>query len=175
MLKFFRKIRKNLKLMKNHTHLKVNFGYVLILIVCCLFNSCGTKTIHQNIIGEWKSEKHKITVRTKVKFMEFNFISDSTYTRLIINEDKTVTGHIGLAEIKNGRISTNWLLPSKMTGVAYKIKCKLIGKIFENDPLEMKDVQFWIGPEFNETNWELRYTTKGAHFPMAFIFFDKQE
>ena len=86
-----------------------------------------------------------------------------------------MNGKIGSAVIKNGSISTNWVLPSEITGVAYTIKCKLTGKIFENDPLESKEVQFWIGPQFEEIDWELRYTTNGAQFPMAFIYFRKQD
>jgi hypothetical protein len=62
-----------------------------------------------------------------------------------------------------------------MTGVAFTIKCNLKGKIFEKDPLDSKEVQFWISPQFNESDWELRFTTKGAQFPMAFIYFDKQD
>jgi hypothetical protein len=161
--------------MKKDTIAKNNIGIVLIVFGCIILNSCGPKTIDEDIIGEWKSKKHKITVRIKDDRKKFKFSSDSTYTTLIINEDKTVSGNIGSAEIENGRITPNWLLPSEMTLNAYTIKCNLIGKIFENDPLETKDVQFWIGPKFHETNWELRYSANGAQFPMAFIFFDKQD
>ncbi|WP_370478761.1 hypothetical protein [Tamlana flava] len=147
--------------------------FVLSLMGFIILNSCGQKTIDEHILGTWHSKKHRITVRIKPD--KFKFYSDSTFTTLTINEDKTVSGHIGLSEIKSGKIGANWLLSPETTGVAYTIKCKLHGKIFENDPLETKDVQFWIGPDFSESDWELRYTTNGAQFPMAFIFFDKKE
>jgi hypothetical protein len=147
----------------------------LLFLVFIFLNSCGPMTIDEEIIGTWNSKKHKITVRTEPEKMKFKFLSDSTFTTLTINSDKTVSGNIGLALIENGNISTNWLLPSGMTGVAFTIKCNLKGKIFEKDPLDSKEVQFWISPQFNESDWELRFTTKGAQFPMAFIYFDKQD
>ena len=152
-----------------HNKLKIRFmslGFIFLL-------SCGPKTIDEEIIGTWKSKKHKVTVRTEPEKMNFQFISDSIFTTLTINKDKTVSGNIGSAIIENGTISTNWFLPSGMTGVAYTIKCKVTGKIFEKDPLDTKKVQFWIGPKFEGIHWELRYTTNGAQFPMAFIYFDK--
>jgi hypothetical protein len=54
-----------------------------------------------------------------------------------------------------------------MTGCAFTIECGLIGKIFENDPLESKEVELWLGPFERDIDGELRYTQGGAHFPMA--------
>ena len=152
-----------------------NIRIVLIIFCFVILNSCGQKTINKDIIGDWISVKHKITVRTRDERNKFEFISDSIYTSLSINDDKSVNGYIGSAEIEHGKLTSNWLLPSKMTGVAYTIKCKVKGKIFENDPYETKDVQFWIGPQFKDGVWELRYTGKGAKFPMAFIYLNKKD
>jgi hypothetical protein len=59
--------------------------------------------------------------------------------------------------------------------VSYIIKCGSIGKIFENDPLENKEVEIWLSPiEGNESmKAELRYTANMAMFPMAGMTFEK--
>ena len=147
----------------------------ILILTTCLLGSCGQRTISPKVIGQWKSDEHNITVRTEPQKGRFIFTSASTCTKLIINSEKTVEGNIGSAVIKNGKIQTNWLLPVKMTGVAYTIKCDLIGKIFLEDPMETKEVQFWIGPSLENSETELRYTQGGSMFPMAFIFFSKEE
>ena len=48
-------------------------------------------------------------------------------------------------------------------------------RIFLEDPMETKEVQFWIGPSLENSDTELRYTKGGSMFPMAFIFFSKEE
>ena len=58
--------------------------------------------------------------------------------RFIKNDDYSVDGNLGIKQFKNKRIKINWLLPVKMTGQSYTIKCGAIGKIFENDPLQKK-------------------------------------
>lgn len=152
------------------------FINLLILFSIELFIcSCGTWTITPEIYGTWKSAQHKITVRTETGFMKYEFIKDSTFSTLTINENKTVDGFVGSAKIKNGTISTNWFLPAGMTGVGYTIECELIGKIFENDPLEIKDVEFWISPLKENISAELRYTQGLAKFPMAHINLFKKE
>jgi len=161
--------------MKNH---KYNFNRLnvwILLSVAFLLHSCGKWTIDPELIGTWKTDKHKITVRTKPKNMKFQFTSDSTFTKLTITSNKTVEGYIGSAVIENGKIRTNWLLPTWMTRVAYTIKCDLIGKIFNKDPLETKKIEFWIAPLKENMEAELRYTQGWSVFPMAFIVFSKEE
>lgn len=159
--------------MNGHQVIRTLPGHTLTAIILLTISSCGPKTIDSGIIGSWTSQKHKITVRTKSD-KKFEFTSDSVITSLTIHPDKKVTGTIGAASIEKGRIGTNWILPSDMTGVAYTIECTLTGKIFDTDPLEKKEVEFWISPKYKEVDWELRYTSKGAQFPMAFIYFDKE-
>lgn len=159
--------------MKNKSIFNRSLTFWPMVIFFIFTTSCGPKSIDQEIFGTWNSKKHSITVRTKDENNKFQFTSDTCVTTLTINEDKTVSGKIGMAAIENGRIRTNWVLPSNMTGVSYTIKCELSGKIFENDPLETKKVEFWIGPDFENDDWELRYTTGGSQFPMAFIYFSK--
>lgn len=148
------------------------FGW--IFLGCMLLSSCGQRTVESEIMGTWASGVHKTTVRTTSP-TGFRFVSDTARVVLTIHDDQTVTGKIGGAYIANGRISTNWFLPADMTGVAYTIECELSGRIFRDDPLAHKEVEFWIGPDFRTEDWELRYTTGGAQFPMGFYHFSKRE
>ena len=78
-----------------------------------------------------------------------------------------------MAEFKNGIIKKNWGNPEKK-GVSYKIKCGSIGKIFEGDPLDNKEVEIWVGPLNGTLDSELRYTEGGYHFPMAGMILAKE-
>jgi hypothetical protein len=149
--------------------LKVKHCYKIILIQLFLIFlvSCGQLNKTPTLIGEWGTNKFKITVRTRTDG-NWQFISDSCSISLTIKEDFTVDGKIGLTDFKNGKIKTNWLLPVKMTNQPYTIKCGLIGKIFENDPIEEKKIEFWLQPIKQDTiPFSIRYTEGGATFPMA--------
>ena len=62
-----------------------------------------------------------------------------------------------------------------MSGIAFTIKCGSIGKIFENDPLDLKDVELWLSPLKGSISGELRYTQGASHFPMAGFRLTKKE
>jgi len=148
----------------------------LTLAVLFLY-SCGQTSIPQELVGNWKTNNGRITVRTKEKKTRFQFTSDSAIITLKINGDHTVTGSIGSAKFENGKIVTNWLLPVKMSGLAFTIECGKIGKIFENDPSDSKEVQLWLrpGPVNGNIRGELRYTQGINYFPMAGFVFKKED
>ena len=65
------------------------------------------------------------------------------------------------------------LATPKKRGLLLKIKCGSVGEIFENDPLENKEVELWLGPIKGNIDAELRYTQGGSHFPMAGMLFTR--
>jgi len=151
--------------MKNLKHSYRLIGWSIVLSTFFL-SSCGDWTLPPELVGNWKSEKVLITVRTKVE-KEWVFISDTASIILVINSDHSVRGTIGAASFEDGVIKKNRGNP-ETTGCAQIIKCGSIGKIFANDPLSDKDVQLWLAPmEENRIDTELRYTEGMAHFPMA--------
>ena len=156
-----------------HPFLIIGVRTGIILLLASLV-SCGQKGIDPELIGTWVSGKQKITVRTKPGATGYRFVSGYANTVLTIQSDRTVVGKIGNAYIANGEIRTNWVLPTGMTGVAYTISCELSGRIFEGDPMGYKEVEFWIGPDFQTGAWEIRYTTGGSQFPMGFSTFVKR-
>jgi hypothetical protein len=93
---------------------------------------------------------------------------------MTINDDKTVCGYIGSAAFEQGILLKNPDLPWE-TGVEYIVQCGRIGKIFDNDPLDAKEVEIWLGPinGNGRIRAEIRYTEGGAAFPMAGILFVK--
>ena len=145
-----------------------------VLLLFLILYSCGQWGLDADLIGTWVSGKQKITVRTGPGATGYRFISGYANTVLSIREDQSVVGKVGNAQIANGKISTNWVLPTGMTGVAYTITCELSGRIFDGDPMAHKEVEFWIGPDYQTAYWELRYTTGGSHFPMGFLHFSKR-
>jgi hypothetical protein len=152
--------------------------WILIPVMIFLY-SCGTSqwTIPSEYVGNWKTGKHRITVRYKAEGDKHSkFISDSAIITVKINSDKTASGFIGQAEFDSGMLKKNaehflfW-----ETGVAYIIECGPIGKIFDSDPLLTKDVEIWLGP-LNESG-EMRSSLRigGSVFPMAGMLFKKMD
>jgi len=153
----------------------MNRFIILILLVSTTTLSCVSSSkwvVPTELIGKWNTQPHKITVRTEPKWMKFEFTSDSAVVSIQINDNKTVIGNIGSASFSNGTVSQNTGDPS-VTGIAYIIKCGKIGKIFETDPLENKEVEIWLSPIENNMKAEIRYAESGDKFPMAGLIFEK--
>jgi hypothetical protein len=152
----------------------LNVGILVLLIF--LLHSCGQMNIPSEMGGNWQSGKGLITVRSNDEKTGSQYVSDSAIIELRIKNDHTVDGSIGAAKFENGKIKANWLLPVKMSGIAFTIECGKIGKIFEKDPLVLKEVELWLSPgPVNDTiKGELRYTQGINFFPMAGFVFTKQ-
>lgn len=142
------------------------------ILASIMLQSCGNWIVPPELVGQWETDLHKITVRSEPEKGNFIFTSDSAKIVIKIKSDKAVTGFIGAAGFENGILKKNWGNPEK-TGVAYIIKCGSIGKIFEIDPLINKDVQLWLSPPSDNIDAELRYTQGMAQFPMAGITITK--
>lgn len=158
--------------MKNQFNANKRIAHCLFVLVLILLNSCGKWSVPAEVVGQWKSNKVKITVRTEPDRGRFEFTSDSASIIIRINSDNTVSGSVGDAVFENGIIKKNWGNPER-TGLAFIIKCGSIGKIFENDPIENKEVQLWLSPLKKNIDAELRYTQGGSQFPMAGVVFTK--
>jgi len=142
---------------------------IVIFLLPALFHlSCGQKRIPDDMIGVWKTDTIGVSVRTKHETRGFEFTSGKAVIIIKIHDDHSVTGTIGSAKIEKGKIRPNWILPVKMSGLAFTIYCGKIGKIFENDPLDSKEVELWLPlPEKGTLNIGLRYTQGLAWYPMA--------
>jgi hypothetical protein len=159
--------------MKNLRH-KYRLIAWSIVLTAFFLSSCGDWTLPPELVGEWKSDKILITVRTKVE-KEAVFTTDTASITIIINSDHSVSGTIGAASFENGVIKKNRGNPEK-TGCAQIIKCGSIGKIFPDDPFSNKDVQLWLAPmEGKRIDTELRYTQGKAQFPMAGMLLMKDD
>lgn len=140
-----------------------------------LLTSCGNWTLPPELVGTWESGTVLITVRTQPAKKQWAFTSDSASISITIHADRRVSGNIGSAVFENGRIRRNHGNP-RITGLSEIIECGYIGKIFEDDPLDSKEVELWLSPmEDNSIDTELRYTTGWAQFPMAGMILRKKE
>ncbi|MCX6275651.1 MAG: hypothetical protein NTV09_10645 [Bacteroidetes bacterium] len=151
-----------------------NLRTISIILFLGTITSCSTIKweVPSAYVGQWNTGEQKITVRTHPKG-GYQFTSDSARLTIEINGDKKVSGRIGLAEFDQGILERNTGNPD-ITGVAYIIKCGRIGKIFENDPLETKEVEIWLSPVEEKMKAELRFTEGMAVFPMGELTFSKR-
>ena len=151
--------------MIKHKH-KYRLMGVSIVLTAFFLSSCGDWTLPPELVGEWKSDKILITVRSKVE-KEWNFTTDTAYISIKINSDHSVSGTIGAASFEDGEIFNN-RSNHETTGISQIIKCGPIGKIFPDDPLSNKYIQFWLAPmEGNRIETELRCEQGMAQFLMA--------
>lgn len=143
---------------------------VLFLLVC--IHSVSRTNVQPELIGRWETKRNQITVRTVNKKLNFQFTSDSVTCHFEI-KNNTASGLIGKAEFRNVVIKK---MGSNPLGTRnwYKIKCGSIGEIFENDPLNQKEVQIWLYPVNEDTiDTEFRFSEGWALFPMARMIFTK--
>jgi len=151
---------------KNQIILFNYFSLGLILFI----SSCSSWTVPAKYSGDWVSGKIVVTVRTSPKFMKFNFTSDTAIFTLKINNNKTVSGKIGNAAFINGKLHKNY-----GSGIDYTIECGSIGKIYDKDPVEKKEVEIWLlTMKSNDSlEAELRLVENFSGFPMAGIMFKR--
>ena len=147
--------------------------FLFAILIIFGINACGTRKLSPALVGNWQAPTSPITVREESSFMKFQFTRDSADFELRIDSNFQVEGSIGNAKIRASSIHCNWLLPTDQTGISYIIKLDLEGAIFEKDPLAYKEVELWLGTDFDGGEWELRYTEGMAQFPMAFPIFRK--
>jgi hypothetical protein len=154
--------------------LRFNFARTYLAVLCTsILSSCSYWTLPPELVGTWESETIEITVRTRTAEKEWVFTSDTAKISITIFTDKRVTGSIGTATFENGKIRKNPGNAEKK-GLSEIIECGSVGKIFENDPLDDKEVQLWLAPRKENTiDTELRFTEGWAHFPMAGMILKK--
>jgi len=152
------------------------FTFRIFILATFFLFSCAAKIwmVPSEYIGNWESDKDRITVRYKLNLNDDHskFISDSSIIKIEINDDKTVTGFIGHSAIDSGKIVKSWSFPG-LRNVEYHIECSLTGKIFEKDPLEAKkvDIRLSMLNENGKIKADLRPI--GSNFPMALMLLEK--
>ena len=146
----------------------------VILTMACDSGSSGEQrmvSVPDNMVGSWMDSVVKITVRTEPRWMKFEFTKDTASILMNVSKEGMVSGHIGQAKFE-GKCRKNSGNPEK-TGIAYIVKCGRIGKIFDQDPLDDKEVEIWLSPVRGQMGGELRFTEGGAKFPMAGMVFNR--
>ncbi|MBK7031284.1 MAG: hypothetical protein IPH45_19700 [Bacteroidales bacterium] len=151
-------------------------SYSFTLLILIIF-SCNSWQVPEAYTGQWVTAKSKVTVRTESEKMKFHFTRDSIQISIRINGDKTVTGTIGAANIKNGRLKKNRGLPPSITGISYIISFDPLSKLFPGDPMNEKMMEIWLRPIENGgyLEAELRQKDHADAFPMAGLTFIREK
>jgi len=134
--------------------------------------SCNPKTIAPELIGKWTSHKTNITLRYETKFLKYDYISDTAEILLRIYKNNMVSGSVGVAEFFNGKIKKN-ISNVDSEGMFYIVKCGYLGRFFDNDPFEKKEVEILLKPVNDSIYGELRLSEVLPKFTMATFFFAK--
>jgi hypothetical protein len=81
-----------------------------------------------------------ITVPLKEGTGTEHYFIDSVFVRVQVFSNKIASGNIGLANFKDVTVRKN---PgdAEGKGIAYMVKCGELGKIFPDDPVELKNVE----------------------------------
>lgn len=112
------------------------------------------------LVSNWNG-KDIVTVRAKENG-KFIFVksADSIQFSITIYDDGKIAGTIGTATLQNCYVkkNRNWFEEKLNFATDFVIRGKLKGKIFENDPNELKNISI----PFNVTNFE----TSGTLFQL---------
>lgn len=162
--------------MKKGICIRICNALAIILIAGLVIVSCRkVKNVPEEYVGDWVSPMTEVTVRTEEGKDNYEFISDSVIIVVRIHEDGLVDGSIGTAAISDKKLLKNRGNPDN-SGIIYIVKCDLLGKFFESDPLYEKETELWICPLNNEglMEIEVRYTDGFlTAFPMAGAMLNK--
>lgn len=129
-----------------------NLQYLISLILftgMLSMISCNRENI-EDYAGNWEAESSDITVRTQDSGGNYHFTSGTAAVSIEIFSNNTASGYIGTASFEGAKVKKNSGNPEKK-GLAFKVECGKIGKIFPDDPLDSKEVQIWIGPLRDDT------------------------
>lgn len=139
----------------------------LMLILLFSFQ-CSNDAIPKDYMGNWQSSPSKVTVRTKIKWMKYEFKSDIIPLSLAINANNTASGKIGMASFENAVITKNSGNPS-VTGIAYIIHCGKLNKLFAADNSGEKMIEIWLKPKQDQKGLEAEIRLKDGWdtFPMG--------
>jgi hypothetical protein len=140
----------------------------LVLLLCIGLNACSSNkwSLPNFYTGTWKSEKQKVALKAKLSDGSYQNIVDSAIVVLTIHGNKTASGAIGFARFENAEIKLNSGDPN-FSGATYLVKCKNLGKIYESDPLENKDIEIWLSPISGRIEAQLRLVEGKKIYPMA--------
>lgn len=118
-----------------------------VILALLFFVNCKN-TINQQqaeITGNWEAQNTNITFRTKVRWMKYHFTKSKTNLTLQINTNQTISGSIGNVTFKDAKIDKNKTSAS-VGGIAYIVKCGIIGAINIDDSTSNKEIELWLKP-----------------------------
>jgi hypothetical protein len=140
----------------------------LALLIGIGLNSCSSNkwSLPNFYTGTWKSEKQKIALKAKLSAGSYQNLVDSAIVVININSNKTASGAIGFARFENAEIKLNSGDPN-FSGATYLVTCKKLGKIFDSDPLDSKDIEIWLSPISGRIEAQLRLVEGKKIYPMA--------
>lgn len=132
--------------------------------------SLQAQQIPNEMINLWKTDSTKITVREKVKFMNYKFTTKKLIVKLNIKSEHDISGSIGDANFQKATINKNKGNP-KINGIEYIIHCGKLDKLFSSDPTKIKTIEIWVKPTTKKgmMTAEIRLIDEWDTFPMGEI------
>ena len=157
--------------MKNQIRKIAKSIYLLILVCFFLFSAKDLKAqnpIHSDYVGAWIAPYTAITIRTKVRWMKYNFAMGNVNLSLIIEANNKASGSIGEAKFFGVEVKKN-KGSSSDNGIAYIVSCGELSKICEADSNQLKYIELWLKPtrEKGQFNAEIRLIDGWDTFPMG--------
>jgi hypothetical protein len=121
---------------------KIHSGLFLLFLFTCTvqFISCSEWVMPKSLVGTW-SATQDVTVRFQSGIASFRFAKASVQIAMNIQDDGTVKGSIGGANLEGCSVSQNrgWFGRTFNLNTDYIIAGRLTGSIFEQDTLTEKE------------------------------------
>jgi len=140
------------------TRLQHSILSILLLIVSCAKAEKEIE-IPKELIGTWKSSNIEIVVPEKDNLSDYKFHTGEGTITLSFTKNELVSGSIGEYTFSDGILTK---------GNIYKVVCQTAGILFNEDPLDSKEISLWLHNISEHTiEGELRLTQDGQKFPMT--------
>jgi hypothetical protein len=154
--------------MKSHVLKTISMAITPLVLLVLFSFQCSDTHLPKDYMGNWHTNATKVTVRTKIKWMKYQFTSENIPLSLSLTNTETASGKIGMASFENAKITAN-KGNSSVTGISYIIHCGKLNKLFESDNSGEKTLEIWLKPKKNSQTLEaeLRLRDGWDTFPMA--------
>lgn len=151
---------------------------IVFLTVVSSITQCSSGwKVPESLNGSWIGNQ-KVRIRTKDANNHFLFIDapDSVLLTLNISLTGLVTGSFGNARLEGCTVNKNrgWLGKKLNIQTDYILKGKLIGQVFQGDPLAFIDFSLPFNLKDNSISGGLIQFEGGGIFPMAGILMIKK-
>lgn len=143
--------------------------YSLMLLLLLTLYGCKGHQITSQHLGTWTNQQVvKLQSRSKENG-QYIFSQGYVAFELTLHDDQHASGKIGEISFDHVPVNYNHGLPPSVTGIEYIVHLQAVGKIFQEDLQNERELELWLKPIEDDGKLviEIRDGSTGDAFPMG--------